>query len=361
MRRFALNLPEHLLHYIPSRMKRSISSRRRFLKHVGITVVASGFRWNVPAATRTVLHPVLFGLCADPHKDIMHDADSRLRAFVDAAHRERADFLLQLGDFCRPYEKNRSFLKTWERFAGPRYHTLGNHDNDGGFTARQVLDFWGLDRRYYSFDHGGWHFLVLDGNEKKPTGPAPGYPRYIGADQLAWLEGDLRRTNAPSLVFSHQSLEDESGVENGGEVRAVLEDANRSAGWRKVGVCLSGHHHIDFEKEINGIHYVQINSMSYSWLGERYQHVRYGPEVDKAFPSIKYTVPYREPLYAFCRLEPHGRLSLEGVRSEFVGPSPWELGMPQQTGTSHDPDRLVPRISDRKLAFDPAGFLEHKP
>ncbi len=26
---------------------------------------------------------VTFGICADPHKDIMHDADERLRVFVD--------------------------------------------------------------------------------------------------------------------------------------------------------------------------------------------------------------------------------------------------------------------------------------
>ena len=25
-----------------------------------------------------------FGLCADPHKDIMHDADQRLRIFIDS-------------------------------------------------------------------------------------------------------------------------------------------------------------------------------------------------------------------------------------------------------------------------------------
>ena len=335
-------------------MTTQTSSRRVFLRQVGLTLAPLCFSWNLTAATRAALRPVRFGLCADPHKDVMHDADERLRAFIDAAQREHPDFILQMGDFCRPYEKNRSFLKIWESFAGPRYHTLGNHDNDGGFAWQKVQDFWSMPSRYYSFDQGGWHFVVLDGNEKKPVKPAPGYPRFIGAEQVKWLEEDLRKTTAPTLVFSHQSLEDAEGVENREEVRAVLEKANAAAGWRKVGACLSGHHHLDFQKEINDIQYLQINSMSYSWLGEKYRHARYSPEVDKEFPSMKYTVPYKDALFAFCRLEPDGRMSLQGVRSEFVGPSPWELGMPEQPGTSRDRDRLAPRISDRKLALESA-------
>ena len=39
--------------------------------------------------------PVRFGVCADVHKDIMHDADARLRAFVDRMNRERVDFVVQ--------------------------------------------------------------------------------------------------------------------------------------------------------------------------------------------------------------------------------------------------------------------------
>lgn len=327
------------------------STRRAFLKQAGALLAPVCFAWRLPAAAQATLQPVRFGLCADPHKDIMHDADERLRAFVDAARRDRADFLLQLGDFCRPYEKNRSFLNVWESFPGPRFHTLGNHDNDGGFQWPQVLEFWGLKDRYYSFDQGGWHFVVLDGNEKKPAKPAPGYPRFIGAAQLAWLEADLRQTTAPTLIFSHQSLEDDEGVENREAVRAVLEKANTSAGWRKVGACLSGHHHIDFQREINGIQYLQINSMAYSWLGEKYQHVRYSAEVDKAFPYLKYTAPYRDALFALCRLDPPGRFTIQGVRSEFVGPSPWDLGLPEKPGTSRDRERLAPRLSDRRLTL----------
>lgn len=282
----------------------------------------------------------------------MHDAEDRLRRFIEMAKQERLDFIIQLGDFCRPYEKNRRFLGIWEAFSGSRHHTLGNHDNDGGFQWQQVQEFWKMPRRHYSFDQAGWHFVVLDGNEIKPGKRAPGYPRYIGPEQRAWLREDLKKTDAPTILFSHQSLEDPDGVENGAEVRAILEQANATAGWRKVGACLSGHHHIDFATQIAGIHYVQINSMSYQWLGEKFPQVRYGPEVDKAHPYIKYTVPYRDALFATLTLSAEGGLLITGRRSEFVGPSPWELGMAEVKGTSRDKDRLVPWISDRQMKVE---------
>jgi len=326
-------------------------SRRNFLKYGTLACAPLIFDWRLDAAARADLKPVKFGLCADPHKDLMHDADQRLGVFIDAVNRDGSEFILQLGDFCRPDEKNREFLKIWERFTGPRYHTLGNHDRDGGFAWQQVLDFWGMAHRYYSFDHGGWHFVVLDGNEIKPVTPQPGYPHYIGREQIAWLEEDLRKTAAPTILFVHQSLEAEGGVENSAEVRAVLEKANATAGWRKVGVCLNGHHHVDHQKEINEILYVQVNSMSYVWLGETYAHVRYSAEIDKAFPAIKYTAPYKDPLYASITLDLRGTLSIQGVRSEFVGPSPWELGLKEKEGTVASKNIIVPRISDRKLTL----------
>jgi 3',5'-cyclic AMP phosphodiesterase CpdA len=244
-------------------MKAPLIPRRAFLTRTAVSCAPFILPWEISAEIRSSLKAIRLGLCADPHKDIMHDADERLQVFIDAVNRDRPDFILQLGDFCCPYDRNRSFLNIWEQFKGPRYHTLGNHDRDGGFAWQQVQDFLGMPHRYYSFDQGGWHFVVLDGNERNPINPEPGYPRYIGSVQLDWLRQDLGKAKAATIVFSHQSLEDEGGLENRSEVRAVLEAANAAAGWRKVGLCLSGHHHIDFQRVINGIQYVQVNSMSY--------------------------------------------------------------------------------------------------
>lgn len=327
----------------------SSCNRRDFIRVAATASAPLWLGWELGAAATVGLTPLRWAVCADAHKDIMHDADERLRRFVAAAQADRADFIIQLGDFCRPYDRNRGFLSIWEGFHGARWHTLGNHDRDGGFKWDQVLEYWHMPARYYSFDRAGWHFVVLDGNETRPGRAASGYPRYIGAEQQAWLRRDLEASAAPTIVFSHQSLEDKDGLENGDEVRALLEAANKAARWRKVGACFSGHHHIDFVTQINGIHYVQVNSLSYQWLGEKYAHVRYSAEVDKDYPYIKYTAPYRDALFARVMLDPKGAIGIRGVRSEFVGPSPWDLGMKAVAGTALDKARAVPWISDREL------------
>jgi calcineurin-like phosphoesterase family protein len=292
--------------------------------------------------------PLRFGLCADIHKDIMHDADERLQIFIEHMKKEKVDFILQLGDFCRPYDHNLPFLGLWESFAGPRYHVLGNHDTDGGFSREEVGKYWSMPERFYSFDAGDHHFIVLDGNDEREGRPS-GYPCFMAADQLQWLRQDLGTTRRPTVVFSHQSLQDmqapEQGIDNGAEVRALLEQANAEGG--RVLACFSGHNHVDAHSAINGIDYIQINSMSNYWLGDDYQEIRYDASVDRDFPWIKYTAPYTEPLYALVTLESDGTLAIEGKQSSFFGSTPWELGYPHQ----HCRDRIVPQIRDLKLSF----------
>ncbi len=68
----------------------------------------------------------------------------------------------------------------------------------------------------------------------------------------------------------------------------------------------------DYYNHINDIHYVQINSASYQWLGEGYQEIRYSEKVDETHPWIKYTVPYREPLWAVIEISKQGRSLYKG-------------------------------------------------
>jgi len=286
---------------------------------------------------------IRFGVCADVHKDVMHDADERLGVFVDRMNQKEADFIVQLGDFCRPYPHNDTFMGIWRSFDGPGYHVLGNHDMDGGFTREQTVAYFKIPAKYYAFTESGFHFIVLDGNDKT-TPPQSGYAHHIGAEQQKWLRRELDTTEQPTVIFSHQSLEDKGGVANAEAIRRILEDANKAAGRTKVIACFSGHHHIDYARRINGIQYIQINSMSYFWVGGDYQHIRYSEAIDKEYPWIKYTVPYRDPLFALVTLESDGTILIEGTQSEWVGPCPADMGYPQDKN-----DRIVPRIATRRL------------
>ncbi len=292
---------------------------------------------------------VRFGVCADVHKDIMHDADQRLQVFVSEMNERDVDFIIQLGDFCQPQEYNVSFLSIWNSFEGPAYHVLGNHDMDNDISERYsrefAKDYLDMPAQYYSFDLNGYHFIVLDGNDEKDP-PQKGYAHYIGAQQQAWMKEDLSQTKFSVILFSHQSLEDPEGIENADEIRKILEDANLQSKKIKVIACFSGHHHIDDSKMINGIHYIQINSMSDYWMGGDYLQVRYSKEIDEKYPYIKYTAPYKDPLFALVEIDSKGIIRITGRESTWVGPDPWDLGYPE----THR-EKIVPWITSKELEF----------
>ncbi|MDN5287943.1 MAG: alkaline phosphatase [Mucilaginibacter sp.] len=292
---------------------------------------------------------VRFGVITDLHHDIMYDGLERLSAFIDEMNMDAPDFIIQMGDLCYPKKENLPLMDVWSKFKGPKYHVIGNHDTDGGYTREQVVEFWKAKAKYYSFDVNGFHFVVLDGNEHNPSPDRPaGYARFISPSQLEWLKKDLDETVLPTIICCHQGLDnDAGGLENGTLMRYTLEQANQK-NKHKVILVLTGHHHQDYYNLINGIHYVQINSASYQWLGDKYQEIRYSKEVDKVRPYIKYTVPYKDPIWAMVEIDQKGTINIKGKQSVFVGSSPEKLGVNQIDYIYP----IVPYISDRKLKME---------
>ena len=296
---------------------------------------------------------IRFGVIADLHHDIMHDSPARLSAFIAQMNIESPDFIIQMSDLCVPKKENIPLMDIWNKFKGPGYHVIGNHDTDGGYSRDQVVEFWKAKAKYYSFDTNGFHFVVLDGNEHNESKERPaGYARYISPVQLEWLKEDLNRTSFPTIVLCHQGLDnDAGGLENGTLLRYTLEQANQLK--QKVILVLSGHHHQDYYNLINDIHYVQINSASYQWLGDKYKEIRYSKEIDKNHPYIKYTVPYKDPIWATIEIDQKGRIKIKGRKTVFIGPSPADLGV-------NPIDHIypvVPFISDRNLKYTINGII----
>lgn len=322
-------------------------NRKEFIKVGALGAVSLAFRPRVLPVKNRKQNNIRFGIITDLHYDIMHDAKERISAFIDEMKQIQPDFIIQLGDFCVPKQENQPLMDVWNSFSGEKHHVIGNHDTDGGFNRDQVVKFWNMKDKHYSFDKNGYHFVVLNGNDHNESpNRAKGYARYISPEQINWLEKDLNQTQLPTVVFCHQGLDNSFfGIENGMTVRYVLEKANLEAGFQKVILAISGHHHQDYYNNINGIHYVQINSASYHWLGDYYKTIRYSEQVDKDFPWIKYTVPYKDPLWATVKISSNGTIDVHGKKTSFVGPTPDEIGVPEDLGVYP----IVPFISDRKL------------
>jgi len=298
-------------------------SRRQFLQCLSAGTVTFALPGIARAETSSKI--LRIGLITDVHKDIMPDADDRLRTFVNAMTAEKADALIQLGDFCVPKPANKDFLDIFNGFAGPKHHLLGNHDMDGGFKREQTVAFFGMPSRYYSFDLGGFHFIMLDSNDR-PKDFKGGYPSHVAADQVAWLKEDLAKTRLPTFVFSHQSLERPTCITNQAEIRTILEAEKLPDGTRKVAACLNGHWHIDHHREINGIPYLHINSASYFWMGGKYKTERLDPELAKKFPWVSSTAPYNKALFTVLEIDPAaGEFRIRSAEDSWMGPSPADL------------------------------------
>lgn len=329
--------------------------RRNFLECCMLTLVATAA--GGAGLERAIVNAgkLKFGIISDIHPDIMHDGERRLRAFLEAAVKNKVDFIIELGDFCFAKEANIPFRDLWDRFPGDKYHVLGNHDMDI-CTKEEYMEFVGMKSRYYSFDKGDFHFIVLDPNNLFVDGEYIPYKNgnfyvdtsqreHIDPEQLEWLKKDLAATGKRCILFSHQCLE--NTVQNRELVRGILEAENRRCGFTKVAVAFSGHDHTNYTKEINGITYIQINSASNQWVGEKYAcPERFSEEINKRKPALKYTVPYADPLYAFVTLSTDS-LKMKGRESTFVPPGPEAIGIPETLF----PFPLVPYIQDFSLRF----------
>ena len=286
---------------------------------------------------------IKFGICTDVHVDIIYNPEDRMRIFVDDMKEKKSDFIIQLGDFCYPENKNKNFISIFEEFGENAYGVIGNHDQDNGASKEEVIAFYKMPAAYYSFDKKGFHFIVMDGNEGKNGDN----PATISDAQKEWLINDLNNTHVKTIVFIHESLAYDEDISNREEIRNILSSQMLNNGNKKVVVCFNGHKHTDEAVRIDDIWYVTINSMSDIWVGEEYGHIIEGipASVYEDKPDLKYVCPYTDPLYAFVTIFEDGTISIKGITSTWVDPSPMELGY---NGGNLPPEK-TPKISDRMI------------
>lgn len=113
------------------------------------------------------------------------------------------------------------------KYPTPFFNIMGNHDNDGAVKEGGDVDFIAakpymasFGPRYYSFNLGRNHFVVLDNivfknqSNKKNHGNkgiygSCNYDTYITPEQMAWLERDLaavKDKDAPLFIAFHAPM-----------------------------------------------------------------------------------------------------------------------------------------------------------
>ena len=169
----------------------------------------------------------------------------------------------------------------------PWHPCLGNHDilgwherekvtaSDPAYGKRLIMDALEWKDPYYSFDHKGWHFAVLDSAfPSNRNGRIIQEPR-IGPEQLEWLGYDLGAAgDKPKIAVVHVAAFCNVGQISGNpkqlamdgamvvwdtsELRKVLERHN-------VKLLLQGHSHRVEDTFWNGTWYVTGAAGSGAW------------------------------------------------------------------------------------------------
>jgi len=220
-----------------------------------------------------------------------HAIDGFLQA-IDTINQLKPDFVITGGDlimdalgtsYGRADSLYKLYNKTVANFDIPVYNTLGNHEIYGIYEKsganRNHPEFGEkmyekeIGQSYYSFDHKGWHFIILNSVEEAYQGNA--YEGFIDDKQMEWLKSDLEEVNpeTPIAISTHIPLTTvywriydtpnepntpNIAVKNTPELIKLFEDHN-------LKLVLQGHMHIIEEVKVKGITYLTGGAASAAW------------------------------------------------------------------------------------------------
>ena len=176
-------------------------------------------------------------------------------AIIAEIERLRPDFVMGVGDMIEGYSGDMQAVESeWEEYKNliqpltmPVHQVAGNHDiwDDPSLELykRHVGD------PYYSFDVGDVHFLILDTSRWDSSAALP-------EEQLDWARSDLEehRDAAYTLAFFHKPYWIETtAVGRRDPLHTLFVDHG-------VDAVFTGHYHVYFSGEFDGIVYTGIGS-----------------------------------------------------------------------------------------------------
>lgn len=232
-----------------------------------------------------------FAFMTDIHLQPELNATEGFRAAITEVNALKPDFVITGGDLIMDalgvsYGRADSLFALYEEvskdFNMPVYNTLGNHEVFGiyeksGINPDHPEYRYGmyekrLGETYYSFDHKGWHFMIL--NSVIETEDRH-YIGMIDEEQMEWIKSDLLEldpetpivisTHIPFITVYTQILYGEYApeyhglvVENAREVLDMFTDY-------KLKIVLQGHLHYLEDIEVYGTHFITVGAVSGRW------------------------------------------------------------------------------------------------
>jgi Icc protein len=267
-------------------------NRRRFLALTGAAGLSPWVGPSLHGLSTAGSQDFTFLFITDTHLQPELNAAQGCDQCFKKARTIKSDFVLQGGDHVfdalavngsRATSVFDLYAKTEQDLGMKIHHTLGNHDCFGIVSSSGVAEsdpLYGkkmfearFGKTYYSFDHKGVHFIVLDSIGITSD---RSYEGRVDAAQLDWLKSDLAglAPSTPIIVAIHIPLvtafssyipvpaaepkHHGLSVINAYEVIALLEGHN------VLGV-LQGHTHVNERVVWKGIPYITGGAVCGNW------------------------------------------------------------------------------------------------
>ena len=232
-----------------------------------------------------------FAFLADIHLQPELKAVEGYQKAIKAVNEFAPDFVITGGDLIMDalgvsYERAEMlydlYTETTGQFNMPVYNTMGNHDVFG-LSVKSGIDpghpeFYKnlyrkkLGKTYYSFDHLGWHFMVLDSIGKTADRT---YFGQVDAEQMAWIAEDLKniRQDTPIVLVAHmpfisviRQLREGSTVANSeGWVIVNSKEVLELFQGYNLKLVLQGHLHSLEEIKVGGVTFLTGGAVSADW------------------------------------------------------------------------------------------------
>ena len=232
-----------------------------------------------------------FVFMTDIHIQPELDATKGFKKVIDTVNIINPDFVLTGGDLIMDalgasYNRADSlymlYIEKIKGFKMPIYQTMGNHEIFGiyeksGISANNPM--YGkkmyetkIGKRFYSFDHKGWHFIVLDDigitNDRK-------YEALVDEEEISWIKSDLSKLKATTpivisahipFISSHPTYIDSVAgnlkseiVQNANQVLHLFKNYN-------LKLVLQGHlHYFEDINAANKCHFITGGAVSAGW------------------------------------------------------------------------------------------------
>jgi len=162
-----------------------------------------------------------FSFMTDIHLQPERASEAGFQWAIREVNKRNPDFVITGGDLVmdplvQAYSRVDSLFNRYIELSGkfnmPIYNTIGNHDvfawqsNEEDIEKHPEFGKRMYEQRigplYYSFDHKGWHFIILDAVNLEERGA---YRGKIDEEQMAWIAEDLKQIDhqTPIAISTH--------------------------------------------------------------------------------------------------------------------------------------------------------------